>query len=771
MLNKPLERSLIRAIREAKSRHHEYVTLEHMLYGLLWNELAGHIIEKCGGSLQGLKETIEGFMEHQVPRLTTARREPTQTIAFKRVLQRAVAHGQNCGKAEVDAGDLLISLFEEDESHAVYFLNSQGLEKLPMLEYISHELPEAWLREQPGTPRQQKTAASHPEEKKVLEKDEKLLAEFTVNLTAEAAKGRIDPLIGRDTELRRIMQVLCRRKKNNPLLVGEPGVGKTAMAEGLALSIHNDSVARKQGEKALIPDLLQGLQVHMLDMGGLVAGTKYRGDFEKRLKAVVQAVQKQKNIILFIDEMHTIVGAGSTSGGSMDASNLLKPALQSGKLRVIGSTTYEEYKNQIEKDRPLARRFQKIDIEEPSTAETVAILKGLQSRYEQHHEITYDDDAVEAMAELAARFINDRFLPDKAIDVMDEAGALFRLSGRKGRRVKVKDIENVVSHIANIPAKSTTGREVRELKNLEKRLKKVVFGQDPAIEAVSAAVKRSRAGLGNPDAPTGSFLFTGPTGVGKTEVARQLAAALNVHFERFDMSEYMEKHAVARLIGSPPGYVGFEEGGQLTEAIRRHPYTVLLLDEIEKAHPDIFSLLLQVMDHSTLTDNSGRKADFRNVILIMTSNAGARELSASGIGFVSSSKGRDRQEINRLFAPEFRNRLDAIISFTALDQKSCEKVVDKIFTELSMQLAEKEVSVRLTPAARRSLAKRGYDPTFGARPLRRLIMKEIGDPLTEEILFGRLSAGGTVTVGDRRGELTFVYKSETKNRKKEKAAP
>ena len=774
MLSKTLERSLIRAIREAKNRHHEYVTLEHMLYGLLYDDLAAYIISECGGSTTSLKEMIEHFMTEEIPQIPSSpRREPVQTRAFKRVLQRAVAHVQSCGKSKVDSGDVLAALFEEKDSHAVYFLASEGLEKLPTVNFIAHELPAENLQKAPFPEEEDPaTERNRHEMKREREKEEKTLEEFTINLTEQAAQGKLDPLIGRDEELQRIMQVLCRRKKNNPLLVGEPGVGKTSMAEGLALRIHDDRLARDLGKKPLVPDLLENMEVLMLDMGGLVAGTKYRGDFEKRLKSVVQSVQKRPNSVLFIDEMHTIVGAGATSGGSMDASNLLKPALQSGMLRVIGSTTYEEYKNQIEKDRALSRRFQKIDIEEPSVEDTINILKGLQPRYEKHHDITYAPDAVDAMAELANRYINERFLPDKAIDVMDEVGALFRLAGRNGATVKVPDVENVVSLIAHIPAKTTTGNEVRDLKNLEKRLKKVVFGQDKALDAVVTAVKRSRAGLGHPHAPTGSFLFAGPTGVGKTEVARQLAACLNVNFERFDMSEYMEKHAVARLIGSPPGYVGFEEGGQLTEAIRKHPYTVLLLDEIEKAHPDIFSILLQVMDNSTLTDNSGRKADFRNVILIMTSNAGARELTSTTIGFVSSSKGKDKTVINRLFAPEFRNRLDAIISFAPLDQKSTEKVVDKVILELEEQLAEKKVSIKLTVAARKSLAKRGYDPIFGARPLRRLIMKEIGDPLTEEILFGQLTHGGAVTVGDRKGKLTFTYSHELlekKNRKLEKA--
>ncbi|NLX19391.1 MAG: AAA domain-containing protein, partial [Desulfobulbus sp.] len=541
---------------------------------------------------------------------------------------------------------------------------------------------------------------------------------------------------------------------------GEPGVGKTAMAEGLALRIYEDSIARQNPQpdpKKLVPDLLQDAEIYMLDLGTLVAGTKYRGDFEKRLKEVVAAIEKNKKAILFIDEMHTIIGAGATSGGSMDASNLLKPALQSGTIRCIGSTTYEEYKNHIEKDRALSRRFQKIDIEEPSVADTCKILRGLQSRYEEHHQIRYARTAIDAAAELAHRYINDRFLPDKAIDVMDEIGAYFRLNGKTGRTVSVRDVEQIVSKIARVPVSSKVSSDTAQLLDLDEKLKSVIFGQDEAIEAIVKAVKRSRAGLGNPQAPTGSFLFAGPTGVGKTEVARQLAISLGVHFERFDMSEYMEKHAVARLIGAPPGYIGFDQGGLLTDAIRKHPYTVLLLDEIEKAHPDVFSILLQVMDHSTLTDNAGRRADFRNVILIMTTNAGAREMSERTIGFIGDSSGKEQKVLKNLFSPEFRNRLDGIITFSALEPETVEKVVDKMVLELQQQLADKKVTITLSPAARSWLANEGYEPAFGARPLRRLIMKEIGDVLTEEILFGKLTKGGKVKVSRKNNKTTFTY--------------
>jgi len=756
MLSKELELALIKAIKEAKTHRHEYVTVEHMLYGLLHDDLARHIIDKCGGNNQNIKDRLERFFETGMPVLKDSDSEPAQTVAFNRVLQRAVSHVQSCGKKQVDTGDVLVSIFTEPDSHAVYFLGSEGVGRLEVVEYISHSLPEYLQRE----PLRQAPPDQHQQQKKKTEKPADALEEFTVNFAKRAAEGSIDPLIGRDKEVYRMMQVLCRRKKNNPLLVGEPGVGKTAMAEGLALRIHEDGVARQQEHpdpKKLIPDLLQDAEIYMLDLGTLVAGTKYRGDFEKRLKEVVAAIEKKDKAILFIDEMHTIIGAGATSGGSMDASNLLKPALQAGTIRCIGSTTYEEYKNHIEKDRALSRRFQKIDIDEPSVADTCRILRGLQDRYEGHHHIHYAKSAIEAMAELAHRYINDRFLPDKAIDVMDEVGASFRLTGKAGRTVGVRDVEQIVAKIARVPVNSKTGSDTKDLLHLGDKLKNVIFGQDEALDALVKAVKRSRAGLGNPQSPTGAFLFAGPTGVGKTEVARQLAASLAVHFERFDMSEYMEKHAVARLIGAPPGYIGFDQGGLLTDAIRKHPYSVLLLDEIEKAHPDVFSILLQVMDHSTLTDNAGRRADFRNVILIMTTNAGAREMSERAIGFLGDSKGKDQRAIKNLFSPEFRNRLDATISFAPLEIEIVEKVVDKMVQELQLQLADKKVEITLTPAARSWLAKEGYQPAFGARPLRRLIMKEIGDVLTEEILFGSLAKGGKVKIGRKNNKTIFTY--------------
>ncbi|XOF34245.1 MAG: ATP-dependent Clp protease ATP-binding subunit ClpA [Candidatus Electrothrix sp. YB6] len=755
MLSRELELALIKAIKEAKAKKHEYVTVEHMLWGLLHDELAAHIISKCGGDSNSLRGRLQEFLAGGIPLLRGGMDEPSQTIAFNRVLQRAVNHVQSCGKKEVDTGDVLVSIFAEPDSHAVYFLGSEGVGRMEVVEYISHNVPES-LQKAPAP----KPDSSSSGRKKQQKAKEDVLEQFTVNFAVLAEQGNIDPLIGRSRELERMMQVLCRRRKNNPLLVGEPGVGKTAIAEGLALRIHEDSVARKSENPdpvKLVPELLRDTTIYMLDMGALVAGTKYRGDFEKRLKAVVASVEKKDNAILFIDEMHTIVGAGATSGGSMDASNLLKPALQAGTIRCIGSTTYEEHKSHIEKDRALSRRFQKIDIEEPSVEDTCDILKGLQSRYEEHHHLHYSPEAIETTAELANRYINDRFLPDKAIDVMDEVGASLRLAGKVGATVMVEDVEQIVSKMARVPVVSSTGNDTEGLRDLEGDLKSVIFGQDEAVKEMVRAVKRSKAGLGNPLSPTGCFLFAGPTGVGKTEVARQLSQALSIHFERFDMSEYMEKHAVARLIGAPPGYIGFEQGGLLTDAIRKHPHTVLLLDEIEKAHPDVFSILLQVMDHSTLTDNSGRRADFRNVILIMTTNAGAREMSERAIGFTGNTTGKEQKALKNMFSPEFRNRLDSTITFHALQMEAVERIVDKMVGELQAQLADKNVEISLTLAARRGLAEEGYDPAYGARPLRRLIMKEIGDVLTEEILFGKLSNGGKVRIGRRQGTMTFRY--------------
>jgi ATP-dependent Clp protease ATP-binding subunit ClpA len=740
MFSQKLEMALVTAVRQAKNHRHEFVTVEHLLYGILQDDLITRIVAQCGGSLENLQKRLESFFDGELPtQKISDTHDPVQTLGFNRVLQRAIGHVQSCGKKEVDSGDVLVAIFSEPDSHAVYFLSSEGLDRMSVVEYVSHDLQEDLEADSWQTQKQ-----------KTVKEDE--LEKYTVNFAERASAGLIDPLIGRDKELERIMQVLCRRKKNNPLLVGEPGVGKTAIAEGLALRIHEKNV----------PPMLEDVEIRLLDMGSLLAGTKYRGDFEKRLKAVIDSMeQKGDKAILFIDEIHTIVGAGATSGGSLDASNLLKPALQSGTLRCIGSTTYEEHKNHIEKDRALSRRFQKIDIEEPSVDDAVEILNGLKSRYETHHGIKYTTAAIKATAELANRYINDRYLPDKAIDVLDEVGAAFRLSKtiEKRKNVTVRDVESVVSRMARIPAKSSSRSEKRQLKTLQADLKKVIFGQDQAISALCNAVKRSRAGLSQPETPTGSFLFAGPTGVGKTEVARQLAHALSVNFERFDMSEYMEKHAVARLIGAPPGYVGFDQGGLLTDAIRKHPYSVLLLDEIEKAHPDVFNILLQIMDHSALTDNAGRRADFRNVILIMTTNAGARELTERAIGFMADKKDGAQKALNNLFSPEFRNRLDSVITFNSLKKPVIEKIVDKMVSELEIQLSDKKIAISLSAKARSHLASRGYDPDYGARPLRRIILKEIGDVLTEEILFGKLSKGGKTMVDVKAKKLVFSYEN------------
>jgi ATP-dependent Clp protease ATP-binding subunit ClpA len=743
MINNKLEMALVMAIREAKTKRHEYVTVEHILFGLLHDETAVRIIEHCGGNTDNIRKNLEQFFSANLARLgEETGGDPSQTVGFNRVLQRAIAHVQSCGKKEVDAGDVLSSIFAEPDSHAAYFLESEGLSRLSVLEFISHGDDEPLTRPGQAAPPGADVA-------------ETALDRYTVNFSARAAEGRIDPLIGRDRELERMIQILSRRRKNNPLLVGEPGVGKTAMAEGLALRIH----------EARVPAPFLDVKIHLLDMGGLLAGTKYRGDFEKRLKAVISEVEERNDVILFIDEIHTIVGAGATSGGSMDASNLLKPALQAGTMRCIGSTTYEEYRNHVEKDRALSRRFQKVDLEEPTVEETYKILKGLKGRYEEHHGIRYTDAALRATAELTARFINDRFLPDKAIDVIDETGAALKLlkSERRRKTVTVADVEKVISGIARVPARHASESDVELLRLLPDTLRTKIFGQDQAIDSLATAVKRSRAGLKPPDRMTGAFLFAGPTGVGKTEVARQLAAALAVNFLRFDMSEYMEKHSVARLIGSPPGYVGFDQGGLLTDAVRKHPYAVLLLDEIEKAHPDVFNILLQVMDYATLTDNTGRHADFRNVILIMTTNAGAREMGERAIGFMAGKKGQGQgqEAIKGLFAPEFRNRLDGIITFNALDAGVMGEVVDKMIAELQVQLTEKKVSISLTDTARAWLASNGYDPDNGARPLRRLITHRIGDPIADEILFGKLRQGGRASIGLKKNSLAFSFKPAT----------
>ncbi|MEW6115950.1 MAG: ATP-dependent Clp protease ATP-binding subunit ClpA [Nitrospirota bacterium] len=749
MINKELELSIEATIRDAESRRHEYLTIEHLLLALLHDEWGAEIITGCGGDVARLKSLLEQFFQEKVPKLPKKTDTyPRTTVGFQRVIQRALHHIRSAGKEEVDAGDILASLLLEDDSHAAYFLESEGISRLDILNYISHGA--SIMPEEPISEDEDREDAPRPGQGGAPSRDP--LKQFTVELVEKAACGEIDPLVGRDMELKRTIQVLSRRRKNNIIFVGEPGVGKTAIVEGLALRIHEGNV----------PDALKSVKIFSLDMGALLAGTKYRGDFEARLKAAMKGIEKIKNAILFIDEIHTVVGAGATSGSSMDASNILKPLLNSGRLRCIGATTYEEYKNHFEKDRALSRRFQKIEIQEPDVEETVHILDGLKDYYEDFHGVTYTRGALRAAAELSAKYINDRYLPDKAIDVIDEAGAVLKLSSayKAKKTVGVADVEKVVAKIAKIPSRTISTSDMDRLKKLEDELKRVVYGQDDAIHSLVAAIKRSRAGLGSPDRPIGSFLFTGPTGVGKTEVSKQMAAVLGVQFMRFDMSEYMEKHAVARLIGAPPGYVGFDQGGLLTDGIRKHPYCVLLLDEIEKAHPDLFSILLQVMDYATLTDNNGKKADFRNVILIMTSNAGAKDMTRSVVGFGDRSKdtqAKGTDAVNRLFSPEFRNRLDGIINFNPITPPVMRKIVDKFIAELQHQLDQKKVRITLSDAASEWLAKNGYDPLFGARPLGRLIQEKVKNAISEEVLFGKLIKGGKVHIDLEDERLTFKY--------------
>ena len=758
MLSRNLEQSLHRALAHANERRHEYATLEHLLMALTEDPDAVAVLKACGVDVDKLREDLKGYLDAELRGLVSNRGgEAKPTAGFQRVLQRAAIHVQSSGREEVSGANVLVAMFSERESHAVFFLQEQNMSRLDAVNYISHGVAKVPGRNEGrrvrGSDEEQQGGGEKPqggEKQSQQKKPQEALATYCVNLNKKATQGKIDPLIGRAAEVDRTIQILCRRFKNNPLYVGDPGVGKTAIAEGLARKI----------VKGEVPEVLKDAVIHSLDMGTLLAGTRYRGDFEERLKAVLSELEQQPNAILFIDEIHTVIGAGATSGGSMDASNLLKPALASGTLRCIGSTTYKEYRTHFEKDRALVRRFQKIDVNEPSVEDTIRIVKGLKPYYEAHHRVKYTADAVRAAVELAARYINDRKLPDKAIDVIDEVGAAQMLlpAGRRKRVIAVKDVEAVVATMARIPPKSVSTDDREVLQNLESELKRVVYGQDAAIETLAAAIKLSRAGLREPEKPIGSYLFSGPTGVGKTEVARQLAKTLGVELKRFDMSEYMERHTVSRLIGAPPGYVGFDQGGLLTDAIDQHPHCVLLLDEIEKAHPDLFNILLQVMDHGRLTDHNGKTVDFRNVILIMTTNAGAADMAKPAIGFGQETRvGEDTEAINRLFTPEFRNRLDAVVGFARLKPETIHRVVDKFVLELERQLAERHVAILVSDEARTWLAEKGYDELYGARPLARVIQENIKKPLADELLFGRLAKGGTVRVKLENGKLGFDF--------------
>ncbi|MCC7010640.1 MAG: ATP-dependent Clp protease ATP-binding subunit ClpA [Acidobacteria bacterium] len=754
MFSASLEIVLTIAYREAVARRHAYLTLEHLLYALAHDPEGERILEACGADLPRLRRELNDYLDSSVEQLRRGQeREPDQTAAFKRVLSTAVLHVQSAQRAEVNAGDILAAILLQPKSQAARVLEAEGVTRLRILEYISHGITHAASADAAGarsgeTPSPDADGGASPRDP---------LAAYCQNLTDRARMGLLDPLIGRTEELQRTIEVLCRRRKNNPVFVGEAGVGKTAMAEGLAAKLLSEDV----------PEPLKDAEVFSLDSSALLAGTRFRGDFEERFKAIIRALGARPRAILFIDEIHSTVGAGATAGGTMDLATMIKPILTAGDLRIIGSTTFEEFK-QIEKDRALARRLQRIVIDEPSIEETVRILTGLRSRYEEHHDVTYTEAALEAAARLAARHLRDYRLPDSAIDLMDEAGAVARLS--KASVVDAPEIEVTVARVARIPARQASSSDRERLRTLEESLERVVFGQKEAVHLVAQAIKRSRAGLGAPERPAGSFLFTGPTGVGKTELAKQLAIQLGNEFIRYDMSEYMEKHAVARLIGAPPGYVGFEQGGLLVDAVRTHPYSVVLLDEIEKAHPDIYNILLQVMDHATLTDNTGRKADFRNVVLILTSNAGSRELSAQSIGFSErvsggdegarrAAEGKSRAALERVFSPEFRNRLDAIVTFGRLSPDVMETIVEKFILQLEAQLSEKHVAITLTPEARTWLAAKGYDPVYGARPLARVVQREVRDPLTDELLFGKLEHGGTVTIGVADDRLTFDYQA------------
>jgi ATP-dependent Clp protease ATP-binding subunit ClpA len=744
-LNRELQMTIQASLREAMSRGHAFLTVEHLLYALAHDDAGAEVLRHVGVDVEQLTEQLAEWLEREVEKLPEGKGgETVQTLAFHRVLESALAHADSAEKEEVEAGDLLAAILQEPDSHAVTLLREQEVTRLDVLRYVSHG--ESKLRPKAGAAKE-RAASGEGARADEGEVPADPLQAFATNLTEQAEAGKLDPLIGRDAELERAVHVLARRRKNNPIFVGESGVGKTALAEGLAQRIRAGRV----------PEDLRDAEVFALDLGALLAGTKYRGDFEARFKALVAAIQERPNPILFIDEIHTILGAGSASGSTIDASNLLKPLLQSGELRCIGSTTYQEYRH-FEKDRALARRFQRIDVHEPSLDDAVKILEGLAPRYEQHHGVTYSKPALRAAVELSARHLTDRHLPDKAIDVMDEVGAAVRLrpGSRKRQTVGVRDVEQLIARMTGTPLARATSSERERLESLDSDLRKVVFGQDAAIESVVRAVKRARAGLGGTERPTGCFLFMGPTGVGKTELAKQLAKTLDVPFLRFDMSEYMEKHAVARLIGAPPGYVGYDEGGQLVEKIRRQPHAVLLLDEIEKAHRDLFDILLQVMDHATLTDNHGREADFRHVTLIMTSNAGARDLAKAAIGF-SGSRKSGMPEVERLFSPEFRNRLDEIVTFAPLTPEVMGRVVDKFVAQLQAKLKERKVELELTPAARTFLAEKGYDPDFGARPMARTVQTELEDKLSDELLFGRLARGGKVTADVAEDTLVFRF--------------
>jgi ATP-dependent Clp protease ATP-binding subunit ClpA len=753
MLSRNLEQTLHRALSLASERRHEYATLEHLLLGLADDTDAATVLRACGVDLDKLRSDLSEFLDKDLAGLATDRAgDPKPTAGFQRVVQRAAIHVQSSGRDEVTGANVLVALFSERESHAVYFLQLQDMTRLDAVNFISHGIAKAPGRsaQRPvqGTGSQPEAHQEQEREEKPNRRNQDALTNYCVNLNKKAMAGKIDPLIGREPEIERTIQILCRRTKNNPLYVGDPGVGKTAIAEGLAKRIVEGDV----------PEVLARSTIYALDMGALLAGTRYRGDFEERLKAVVSELESQTGAILFIDEIHTVIGAGATSGGAMDASNLLKPALASGNLRCIGSTTYKEFRNYFEKDRALVRRFQKIDVNEPTLEDSVKILRGLKANYEKHHNVRYTDEAIRAAVELSAKYINDRKLPDKAIDVIDEVGASRMLLPEHKRRktVTLRDVEEIVAKIARIPPKSVSADDKETLRNLERDLKSMVFGQDRAIEALSAAIKLARAGLREPEKPIGNYLFCGPTGVGKTEVARQLASTMGIELIRFDMSEYMERHSVSRLIGAPPGYVGFDQGGLLTDAIDQHPHAVLLLDEIEKAHQDLFNILLQVMDHGKLTDHNGKTVDFRNVVLIMTTNAGASDMAKEAIGFGSEGRdGEDEDAIKRLFTPEFRNRLDATIAFAGLTPEIVGRVVEKFVMQLEAQLADRNVTIELSSAAKEWLAERGYDRLYGARPLARVIQEYIKKPLAEELLFGKLVKGGSVKVTLKDGKLDF----------------